>query len=126
MLTAVIVLSSHLLLPVVSTSSQTPAKQQVCQMPANLTGLRPFAFVPRTIGKGFNNPIPVLSYSILEDGIVSNVKVIKSTGSAKFDDALVKSISSWKYRAQPGCAFDTKVTVNIDLKSGGISASETR
>ncbi|MCU1283982.1 MAG: Gram-negative bacterial TonB protein C-terminal [Acidobacteriales bacterium] len=115
MLTSVIALGLSLLLPAASTSSQTLAKQKACQMPP-ANGSNKLAFVQGSVGKGFKNPIPVLSYTILEDGSVSNVKLIKGTGSKKLDADVVKRIRSWKYKPQPGCAIDTKITINIDLK----------
>jgi TonB family protein len=52
----------------------------------------------------------------LEDGSVVDVKIVKSTGSAKVDAGIVKSVKAWKYKPQPGCVIDTSMVITIDTK----------
>jgi TonB family protein len=52
-----------------------------------------------------------------EDGGVTNVKIVKSMGSAKVDAALVKSVQSWKYKPNPGCTVETSMALVIDIAS---------
>jgi TonB family protein len=59
-----------------------------------------------------------VEYVVDEDGSVSNVQIVKGTGSPKVDAGLVKSIQAWKYKPEPpepGCRFDTSVVVIIDI-----------
>jgi TonB family protein len=58
---------------------------------------------------------PTVSYVVNEDGAVTNVKIMKSTGSAKVDTGLIKSVQSWKYKPQPGCTVETSMAVVIDI-----------
>jgi TonB family protein len=90
--------------------------KQVCQLvSANPPDFNPFQFVPKEVDfKGLNRS-PKVSYVVHEDGSVSNVKILKGTGSAKVDAGLVKSIQAWKYKPQPGCTVDTSMVVVIDI-----------
>ena len=91
--------------------------KQVCQLiSANPPDFRPFQFVPAVVDdKQFKNRRPKLAYVVNEDGTVSNVKVLKGTGSSKVDAGLVKSIQAWKYRPQPGCTVETSMVVILDI-----------
>ena len=61
------------------------------------------------------NRFPKVSYVVSEGGSVTKVKVVKSTGSAKLDAALVKSVQSWKYKPNPGCTVETSMALAIDI-----------
>src|SRR5882724_4756566 len=101
--------------------AQTPrgdsgAAKQVCQLvSANPPDFNPFQFVPKVADFTRLNRRPKVSFVIKEDGSVSNVKVLKGTGSPKVDGGLVKSIRTWKYKPQPGCTVETSMSVVIDI-----------
>jgi TonB family protein len=94
------------------------ATQQVCQLiSANPSDFHPFAFVPSDVkDKRFKNRSPRISFVVGEDGKVSDVKVVKGTGSPTVDAALVKSVEAWKYKPQPGCVISTSMAINIDIR----------
>jgi TonB family protein len=92
--------------------------QQVCQLiSANPPDFHPFAFVPTLVkDKRFKNRRPRISFEVGEDGNVSDVKVVKGTGSPPVDAGLVKSVQAWKYKPQPGCAMTMSSMVTIDVR----------
>jgi TonB family protein len=94
------------------------ATQQVCQLiAANPPGFHPFAFVPTEVkDKRFKNRSPRISFVVGEDGNVSDVKVVKGTGSPTVDGAVVKSVEAWKYKPQPGCVINMSMAVVIDIR----------
>jgi len=94
------------------------ATQQVCQLiSANPPGFHPFAFVPTEVkDKRFKNRSPRISFVVGEDGNVSDVKVVKGTGSPTVDAAVVKSVEAWKYKPQPGCVINMSMGVTIDIR----------
>lgn len=92
------------------------ATTQTCHLvSANPTNPKLFQFVPKNLDLAHLNRFPKVAYLMNEDGSVSNAKILKGTGSAKVDADLIKSILRWKYRAQPGCAFDMSMIVVIDI-----------
>ena len=70
----------------------------------------PFKVLPGECYKGS----PVLSFQINEDGSVSNVKIIRSSGVRDIDKQTVKTIRGWKYELRPGCALDVEMSITID------------
>ena len=100
-------------------SGESGAKKQVCQLvSANPPDFNPFQFVPKVADFTRLNRRPKVSFVVNEDGSVSNVKVLKGTGSPKVDAGLVKSIQAWKYKPQPGCTVETSMAVVIDIGQG--------
>lgn len=68
------------------------AAKHVCQLvSANPPDFNPFQFVPKVADFTKLNRRPKVSFVVNEDGSVSNVKVLKGTGSSKVDAGLVKS-----------------------------------
>jgi TonB family protein len=61
---------------------------------------------------------PLVSYSIPPNGIVTNLRLKKSSGSKSVDDAVMKSTGQWKYKPRdPVCGtIDTEMSVNIDWR----------
>lgn len=95
------------------------AADQPCQLvSANPPGFNPFQFLPKALDFTRLNRFPKVAYVVNEDGSVSSVKVLKGTGSAKVDAALVKSIQAWKYKPQPGCKVEMSGEVIIDIGPG--------
>jgi len=94
------------------------ATQQVCQLiSANPPDFHPFASVPTEVkDKRFKNRFPKISFVVGEDGKVSDVKIVKGTGSPTVDAAVVKSVEAWKYKPQPGCVFNMMMGVAIDIR----------
>ncbi len=100
-------------------SNESGATKQVCQLvSANPPDFNPFQFVPKVADFTRLNRRPKVSFVVNEDGSVSNVKVLKGTGSPKVDAGLVKSIQAWKYKPQPGCTVETSMAVVIDIGQG--------
>jgi TonB family protein len=92
------------------------ATRQVCQLiTANPPSFDPFQFVPKKIDFKQLNRFPKVEYVVNEDGNVSNVKILRGTGSPRVNAGLVKSIQAWKYKPQPGCTIDTSMVVVIDI-----------
>lgn len=91
---------------------------RVCRLaPANPPNSNPYPFLPKTMDFTRINRFPEIAYVVNEDGSVSDVKILKGTGSLKVDAALVKSIQTWKYKPQPGCTFEMSMGVIIDIGS---------
>ena len=92
--------------------------QEVCQLiSANPPNFRPFAFVPTGVkDKRFTNRFPRISFVVGEDGKVSDVKVVKGTGSPTVDAGLVKSVEAWRYKPQSGCVIDMTMGVVMDIR----------
>ena len=61
-----------------------------------------------------------LAFTVMADGTVSGVKVSKSSGSDRLDDAAVDCVQRWHYR--PGIKddqlVDSPMTVTVDWKLG--------
>jgi len=90
----------------------------VCHLvSANPPDFHPFQFVPKDTDFTRLNRFPKVAYVVSENGSVSDVKVLKGTGSAKVDAGLVKSIQAWQYKPQPGCKFDMSMAVAMDVGS---------
>jgi len=101
--------------------AQTPAgddeaTKQVCQLvSANPPRFNPFQFLPKVADFARLNLHPKVSFVVNEHGSVSNVKVLKGTGSSEVDAGLVKSIQAWKYKPQTGCTMEISMSVVIDI-----------
>ncbi len=118
-----IVISALLLCCAMSVGQTQAAKtdkgtKQVCQLISdNPPGFHPFTFVPSEVkDKRFRNFLPRISFVVGEDGRVSDVKIVKGTGSPTVDAGLVKSVEAWKYKPQPGCVINMSMAVNIDIR----------
>lgn len=96
----------------------TRATQQMCQLiSANPPDFHPLALVPTEIkDTRFKNRYPKISFIVGEDGKVSDVKVVKGTGSSTVDAAVVKSVEAWKYKPQPGCVINMSMGLTIDIR----------
>jgi TonB family protein len=70
----------------------------------------PYKFLP---GESYKRS-PTIKFQINEDGTVSNIKLIRSSGVKDIDRKLLKEASGWKFRAVPGCVIDSKATIDID------------
>ena len=101
--------------------AQTPSgggnvATQVCQLvSANAPDFKPFEFVPKVTDSIRLNRRPKITLTIAEDGSVSDVKILKGTGSSKVDAGLVRSIKAWKYKPQRGCAIETSMVIILDI-----------
>ncbi len=92
------------------------ATKQVCQLvSANPPRFNPFQFIPKVADFARLNLRPKVSFVVNEHGSVSNVKVLKGTGSPDVDAGLVKSIQAWKYKPQSGCTIEISMSVIIDI-----------
>ena len=116
--TGALLLSCGVLVAQTDAAKTRNPTQQVCQLiSANPPGFRPFAFVPTEVkDKRFKNRSPKISFVVGENGKISDVKVLKGTGSPTVDAALVKSVEAWKYRPQPGCVINMSMAVVIDIR----------
>lgn len=94
---------------------QNPQKE-VCQLiSANPPNFDLYQFLPKLVDFKRLNRFPKVSYVVHEDGRVSDVKILKSTGSPKVDSGLIKSISAWKYKPQSGCRFEMSMGITLDI-----------
>jgi TonB family protein len=73
----------------------------------------PFKFRPGEIYK----QVPVITFEVSEDGIVSNVKLVRSSGVKDIDKNEVQAISQWRYKPRPtGCGvIESEVAITIDF-----------
>jgi hypothetical protein len=84
-------------------ADEPKAPAQPCRLiSASPPGFNPFQFLPKALDFTRLNRFPKVAYVVNEDGSVSNVKILKGTGSPRVDAGLVKSIQAWKYKPQPG------------------------
>jgi TonB family protein len=62
---------------------------------------------------------PMVKYQIEEDGKVTNAMLIRSSGVASIDKAVVDAMGRWKYQPRPkGCGqIETEMSVTIDWAS---------
>jgi TonB family protein len=73
----------------------------------------PFQLAPT---ESYSGP-PVIKFLVQEDGTVSDVRLIRSSGVADIDKKLLKAYSGWKYRAQAGRpVVESEVSVIIDWR----------
>ncbi len=115
---AMLFLAAGLLMAQAPGGEQRKTADQPCQLvSANPPGFNPFQFVPKALDFTRLNRFPKVAYVVNEDGTVSNVKILKGTGSRKVDAGLIKSIQAWKYKPQPGCKFKASGEVIIDIGS---------
>ena len=71
----------------------------------------PFKVLP---GESYKDS-PTLSFQINDDGSVSKIKLIRSSGVRDVDKQTVEAIRGWKYKPRPGCgALEVKMTLTID------------
>src|SRR5579863_2287049 len=71
----------------------------------------PFQFGPDEFYKG----APVIKFLIREDGTVSEVRLIRSSGIADIDKKLLETYSSWQFNKQTGRpAIESQVAAVID------------
>src|SRR6266436_9469838 len=88
----------------------------ICRLiSANPRKFDPFQFLPKVVDFTRLNRFPKVAYVVNEDGSVSNVKILKGTGSPKVDAGLIRSVLAWKYKPQPGCTFEMSMGVIIDI-----------
>jgi TonB family protein len=60
---------------------------------------------------------PTISYTIEEDGTVTNVKLKRSSAVRKIDEYYVAWVKGSKYEAMPGCSgIDTAFSITIDFQ----------
>jgi TonB family protein len=110
--------AANLLMAQAPSGGKREATPQVCQfILANPPGFDPFQFIPKEVDFTRLNRFPKVAYVVHEDGSVSDVKILKGTGSRKVDAGLIKSIQAWKYKPQPGCTFEMSGGVVIDIGS---------
>jgi TonB family protein len=57
---------------------------------------------------------PVVKYRINEDGTVSNVRLVRSSGLKNLDRQVIKAVASWKYKPNPGCPIEAEMSLTID------------
>jgi TonB family protein len=57
---------------------------------------------------------PVVNYVVREDGSISTVKLVKSSGLLCWDRAILATVKTWKYPKAPGCG-ERKATLSIDI-----------
>jgi TonB family protein len=59
---------------------------------------------------------PVVSYTIEEDGTVTNVKLKRASGVRKIDEYALQSVKGQRFEAMPGChGIETTETIIIDF-----------
>jgi TonB family protein len=82
---------------------------------ADPPGFDRLQFIPKKLDFTRLNRFPQVAFVVNEDGSVSSIKILKGTGSAKVDAALIQSIQAWKYKPQPGCTFDMSIGLIFDI-----------
>jgi hypothetical protein len=65
-------------------------------------------------GETYQHP-PNVKYQIDEDGTVSDIKLIRSSGITDIDIRISFAAWNWKYKPRPGCGIvETETSVIID------------
>ena len=92
--------------PVVQRISQPPALSK----PENCAGDYPF--FARIFG---DEGTTELAFTVLADGTVDGIKIAKSSGYDRLDDAAVDCVAQWHYRPgiKDGALADTPLTVSV-------------
>jgi protein TonB len=97
--------------PVVERVSRAPelSKPENCR--------RDYPFLSRILG---DEGTTELAFTVLADGTVSAVKVAKTSGSDRLDDAAVECVSKWHYRPalKDSALVDAPVSVKVVWKLG--------
>jgi TonB family protein len=107
-----------------SALSQTPSKYQISHAsgPCRLV-LRNKELVSPKIFQSPDGKIylkgPLTKFSIAPEGNVSDVTVIRSSGSKRLDKAVVASLAKWRYKPRPAqCGtIDSQILISPDLLS---------
>ena len=101
----------HVNVPVVSHVSRPPALSR----PENCRDDYPF--FARVLGQEGTTE---LSFTVGADGTLSGMKVSKSSGSDRLDDAAMDCVSQWHYRPaiKDDQLVDAPITVSVDWKLG--------
>jgi TonB family protein len=72
---------------------------------------KPYKFLP---GESYKSGL-VMKLQIHDDGTVSNVRIIRSTGVRDIDERMVHAVSGWRYKPMAGCGVvDSEITVIVD------------
>jgi len=60
---------------------------------------------------------PTLKFQIPEDGSITNVSIMRSSGVSDFDQQILQAFAKWKYQPRPaGCGIiETTMALTIDL-----------
>ena len=67
------------------------------------------------LNDGYKQP-PVVSFIIQEDGSVTDVRLVKSSGSPTVDNEIVKETGLNRYDKRLGCGpIEVKMSMNIDF-----------
>lgn len=104
-----LVLGALLLL---STNDQGPVSS-ACRISRQTKGSVPWKLFKRSVGESYKHA-PIVSFTIKEDGSVSNVRLIRSSGIRDLDQQVLTAIANWKYKPNPGCTIETKMSLTID------------
>jgi TonB family protein len=104
-------------------SSKKPADEEVRKLKAKCKATilkrnpqkepQSFAFAR---GEKYKNS-PVVSFSISEDGSVSNVRLKRSSGVKSIDEYAIQSVKSVEYKPMPGCpGIESQADVTIHFQ----------
>ena len=60
---------------------------------------------------------PLFKFEISEQGTVTNVRLVRSSGVKDIDEKILAAVSKWKWESMPGCGvIDSEMTVVIDFR----------
>jgi TonB family protein len=61
---------------------------------------------------------PTLKFQIQEDGSITNVSIMRSSGVPDFDQQILQAFANWKYKPRPaGCGIiENTMALTIDLQ----------
>lgn len=71
----------------------------------------PFKFRPNEKYRGG----PLVKFDVGEDGLVTNVRIARSSGIADIDKKTADAVAAWRYKPRPGCpVIETEMAITID------------
>jgi len=71
--------------------------------------------VNRLPGESFRHS-PVIAFEIKEDGSISNLRLVRSSGIKDLDKKTMAAVAVWKYKPRPGCGLiESEMTVTVEF-----------
>src|SRR5579872_2242407 len=101
-----------IVLSCISASAQQKVDPQACSMTPLYQPPPSMEACKNRSLKGLKSPM--VNYVIKEDGLISTVKLVKSSGLPCWDRAILATVKTWKYPKAPGCG-ERKATLSIDI-----------
>jgi TonB family protein len=94
-------------------TNQPAVVPSACRASQLVKGGVPTKSFERAAGESYKHA-PIVSFTIKEDGSIANVRLVRSSGIRDLDRQVLKAVARWKYKPNPGCTIETKMSLTID------------